>query len=123
MPVALAFARACSAGPSPVWRIASVTRPSRSRGYLTERGLTAGRHHYGCVLGHVGSQSGPGPMGASSSLTGQWPQPASGLNRPVACSLSAGNAAARYATAYRPSDSDATGPGAGRIRTRIDHGL
>jgi hypothetical protein len=92
VPVALAFARACSAGPSPVWRIASVTRPRRSRGYRTERCLAGGRHHCGCAFGQVGSQPEPGPMGARSSLTGRWPQPASGLNRPVACSLSAGGA-------------------------------
>jgi hypothetical protein len=46
VPVVLAFARACSAGPSPVWRIASVTWPRRSRGHRTERGPTAGRHHW-----------------------------------------------------------------------------
>jgi hypothetical protein len=61
--VAPAQARACSAGPSPVWRIASVTRPRLSRGCRTERGQTAGRHHCGCVLGLVGSQPEPDPWG------------------------------------------------------------
>jgi hypothetical protein len=55
VPVALAFARACSTGPSPVWRITSITRPRRSRGYRTERGPTAGRHHCGSALGLAGS--------------------------------------------------------------------
>jgi hypothetical protein len=61
--VAPAFARACSAGPSPVWRISSVTRPRRSRGHRTERGPTAGRHHCGCILGRAGSRLARGPAG------------------------------------------------------------
>ncbi len=65
--VAPAFARARSAGPSPVWRIASGARLRRSRGYRTERGLSAGRHHCGCAFGQIGSQPEPGPMGARSS--------------------------------------------------------
>ena len=81
--VALAFARACSAGPSPVWRIASVTRLRRSRGHRTERGLTAGRHHCGRRLGVPAStlrglNRARGPRWAASAPAHP-PHPASGL--------------------------------------------
>ncbi len=125
VPVALAFARACSAGPSPVWRIASVTRPRRSRGYRTERGLTAGRHHCGCALGHVGSQLEPGPRGPIKfvDLTGRELRRAASAQltliiRPVARSMLAGGVDAGRAADYRSCDSEAGGPGAGPGRTR-----
>jgi hypothetical protein len=124
VPVAPARARACSAGPPPVWRIASVARLRRSRGYRTERGLIAGRHHCGCALGQTGGQPEPGPVGARSSLTNVRARSRVGLatvespiNRPVARSIPAGGVAAGHAAGYRSGDSDAAGPGAGPTRT------
>jgi hypothetical protein len=72
---ALPFARACSAGPPPEWRIASVTRLRRSRGHRTERGLTAGRHCCGHRLGApAATLRGPNRLGSGPpSLSGQWP--------------------------------------------------
>ncbi len=111
MPVALAFACACSAGPPPVWRIASVTRPRRSRGYRTERGPTAGRHHCGSALGLAGSRTDPGPV-KCDVLTGQEPRrgdsaPLICITRPVArSSLAGGNTAGRTAD-YCSRDSEA----------------
>ncbi len=112
--VALAFACACSAGPSPVWRIASVTRPRRSRGYRTERGLTAGRHHCGSALCLAGSQPEPGPRDPVKfdDLTGWEPRRADSaqptlITLPVArASLAGGDAAGRTAD-YHSRDSEA----------------
>ena len=69
-----------SAGLPPVWQISSVTRPRRSRGYRTERGPTAGRHHCGRRLGGAGShlvRAYPGP-GAALGGPGSNPLPSSG---------------------------------------------
>ena len=87
--MAPALACACTAGPPPVWRISSVTRPRRSRGHRTERGPTAGWHRCGCILGRAGIRlawvpvgpgqargtNGPGLAlgGPGTSPPGYWP--------------------------------------------------
>ncbi len=124
-PVVPAFARARSAGPSPC----GGSPASRGFASLGDTGLSAAcqpaRHHCECALGQVGIQPELGPLGARSCLTQDRAGSSDGLaavgpplNRPVACSPSAGGAAAGYVSSYRQSDSDAAGPGAGRTRTR-----
>jgi hypothetical protein len=124
-PVAPAFARARSVGPSPC----GGSPASLGFACLGDTGLSAAcqpaQHHCGCALCQVGIQLELGPLGARSCLTQDRAGSRDGLaavgsplNRPVACSPSAGGAAAGYVSGYRSSDSDAVGPGAGQNRTR-----
>jgi hypothetical protein len=89
-----------------VLHIASDARLHRSRGYRTERGLSAGpaplrmRSRPSWHPARAGPIGGPVMHDTSSSRQSRWAAVGPPLNRPVTCSLSAGGAAAGLAPGY-----------------------
>ena len=124
--VALAFARACSAGPPPEWRIASVTRLRRSR----DSGLSAARLRAGTTVDAVSAVPAVTWSGPDRAREPRWaapdqthpPHPASG---PLTSGRRSANGIAAGRRHRTPRHGLGRGPRADRVtrrclRSRVD---